>query len=191
MVAPIFSYAPPTLEELYPGFEDIISRGRTENTSDADILKDINFEIKDIRQTSPELSAEQIAEISAGCRTLSAAYKVARDKEWRLGRAYALAIMGALMNRDPMAKELARQHAMDANRKDDELRKSLKMTKEGELKLISKQPLKKSCRTVAGPDQVPSQVFLIDQPVVSTFVLDLPLESIASVHNVQARVALK
>ena len=191
LVAPIFSYAPPTLEELYPGFEDIISQGRTENKSDADILKDINFEIKDIRQTSPELSAEQIAEISAGCRTLSAAYKVARDKEWRLGRAYALAIMGALMNRDPMAKELARQHAMDANRKDDELRKSLKMTKEGELKLISKQPLKKSCRTVAGPDQVPSQVFLIDQPMVSTFVLDLPLESIASIHNVQARVALK
>ena len=94
------------------------------------------------------------------------------------------------MNRDPMVRELARQHAEDANRKDDELGKSLQTTMERELKLISKQPLKKPCRAAAGLNQVPSQVFLIDQPVASTFVLDLPLESIASIHNVQARVAL-
>ena len=45
LAAPIFPYAPPTLEELYLGFEYIISRGRTGNKSDSDILKDINFEI--------------------------------------------------------------------------------------------------------------------------------------------------
>lgn len=191
VIVPFFSYAPPTFDELYPGFRDVISEGRTGNKSDAEILKDINSEIEDIRRTSPTLSAEQIAEFSAGCRSLSAAYKNASEKQRLLGQAHALAIMGALMRRDPIARELATQHAEDANRKDRELLKSLQTTKERELKLISKQPLKKPCRTAAGPDQVPSQVFLIDQPVFSTFVLELPIKSIASIHNVQARVVLK
>lgn len=191
LAAPIFSYAPPTLEELYPGFEDIITQGHAENKSDSDILEDINFEIKIIRQTSPELSTEQMAEISSGCRTLSAAYKAARDEERVLGRVGALKMMGALMNRDPIARELALQREEDAARKNDELRKSLKTTKERELKLISKQPLKKPCQGTSGPEQVPSQVFLIDQPAISTFVQELPLESIESIHNVQARVAVK
>ena len=90
LVAPIFSYALPTIEELYPGFEDIISQGRTENKFDSDILEDINSEIKGIRHTGPELSAEQIAEISAGCCTLSDAYKAARAKIHFLARAHAL-----------------------------------------------------------------------------------------------------
>ena len=192
LAAPIFSYAPPPLKELYLGFENIISRGRTKNKSDSDILKDIISEIEDIRRTSPKLSAEQIAEISAGCRTLSDAYKAARDEEWQLAHAYALALLGAFsMNRDPIARELGRQHAMDSIRKDNERSESLKKVKERELSLLSKQPLKKPCRRVAGPEQVPSQVFLIDQPVVTTFSIDLPLESIASIHNVQARVISK
>ncbi|NOT22789.1 MAG: hypothetical protein HOP22_08685 [Nitrospiraceae bacterium] len=108
LVAPFFSYALPTLEELYPGFEDIISKGRTKNESDSDILKYINFEIEHIRQASPELSAEQLAEFSAGCRIFSDAYKAARDEERRLERAQIgamIGMMGALMNRDSMASE--------------------------------------------------------------------------------------
>lgn len=189
--APIFSYAPPAIEERYPGFNDIISRGRTENRSDADILKDINSELEDIKRTAPELSSKQIDEISAGCRTLSDAYKAARDKTEHLSHGHALAIMGALMNRDALASELARQRAMDDIRRDDELRKSLQATKARELKLISKQPLKKPCGVRTASDQVPSQVFLIVQPVVSTFVLEQPLEAIASINNVQARINLR
>lgn len=191
LTVPILSYAPPTLEELYPGFKDVISEGRTENESDSDILKDINSEIEDIRQTSPALSDGQIAEISAGCRLLSDAYKAAREKQRHLGRAGAAALMGALMNRDPIARELAQDRAWDSIHKNNELSKSWQRTKEMELKLISKQLLRKPCRAADEPEQVPSQVFLIDQPVVSTIVLELPLEAIASIHNVQARVALK
>jgi hypothetical protein len=156
-----------------------------------DILKDINSEIEDIRQTSPALSAEQISEISAGCRVLPDAYKAALEKQRLLGRAGAAALMGALMNRDPIARELAMDRAWDSIYKNNEQSKSWQRTKEMELKLISKQPLKKPCRAAAGPEQIPSQVFLIDQPVASAIVLELPLEAIASIHNVQARVALK
>ena len=95
------------------------------------------------------------------------------------------------MNRDPIARELAKKHAWDSIHKTENQSKSWQTTKEMELILLSRQPPKKPCRATAGPEQVPSQVFLIDQPMVSTFVLDLPLESIASIHNVQARVALK
>ena len=190
LVAPIFSYAAPTLEERYRGFEHIVSQGRTENKSDADILKDINFEIEYIKRTSPELSAEQIAEISSGCRTLSDAYKAARDEEGNLARAYTAALLGAFINRDPIARELALQHAEDRYN-NNERSESLKKIKKRELSLLSKQPLKKPCRPTTGLEQVPSQVFLIDQPVVTTFAIDLPLESIASIHNVQARVISK
>jgi len=190
-VAPVFSYAFPTLEELYPGFEDIISQGRTENTSDADILKDINSEIEDIRRTSPTLSTEQIAEISAGCRPLSTAYKTARENQRQLGRAGAAALMGALMNRDPIARELATKHAWDSIHKTENQSKSWQTTKEMELILLSKQPPKKPCQRTSGLEQMPSQVFLIDQPAISTIALELPLESVASIHNVRARVTLK
>jgi uncharacterized protein (DUF2461 family) len=99
--------------------------------------------------------------------------------------------MGAVMNRDPIASELARQHLMDTISKHGERFHSLKKIKKRELKLLSEQPLKKACRAAAGPEQVPSQVFLIDQPVTTTFVVDLPLESIASIRSVQARVIQK
>jgi len=191
VIVPFFSYAPPTLEELYPGFKDVISEGRTGNKSDSDILKDINSEIEDIRRTSSALTTEQITEISAGCRPLSVAYKAAREKQQHLGRAGAAALMGALMIRDPIARELAKQRAWDSIHENEDQSKSWQTTKETELKLISKQPLKKPCRAGARPDQLPSQVFLLDQPVVSTFVLELPLESIASINTVQARVVLK
>lgn len=191
LIAPIFSYAPPALEKLYGGFEDIISRGRTENKSDADILTGINTEIEDIKQTSPDLSADQIAEISAGCRTLSDAYKHARDEERRLSHALTATIMGAFMNSDPIARELARQHAMDTIRKDNERRDSLREIKKRELKLLSKRPLKKPCQSAPGLEQAHPQVFLIDHAATTTFVVDLPLQSIASIHSVQARVILE
>ena len=95
------------------------------------------------------------------------------------------------MKRDPIARELAIQHADDRVDKNRERSESLKKIRKRELSLLSKQPLKKPCRPTTGLEQMPSQVFLIDQPVVTTFAIDLPLESIASIHNVQARVTSK
>lgn len=96
--------------------------------------------------------------------------------------------MGALMNRDPIARELATQRAWDSIHKNDDQRESLKKIKKRELSLLAKQPLKKFCRPTTVPEQMPSQVFLIDQPVITTFSIDLPLESLSSIHSVRARI---
>jgi hypothetical protein len=182
---PLFATRPPTLEEQYPGFSDIITRHRDAGKSEADILRTIEAEKNGLAR---KLSPEQVGEVSAGCRILSEAYKDARMREDFLASS---AIFGALESRRGGGLGFSPGKFYDNLSKQEELSRPLKELQDRELDRIAKQPLQRPCVQDQDKD-VPSQVFLLDEEAVeAAFVLDLPLELIEAIQDFQARVTLK
>lgn len=187
-VVPIFPLALPTLEELFPGFEEDIRSGRAAKQSNSEILKNIDYERQHLGQ---KLSSELIEEISGGCRQLSKNYKRARKEEKSIQSGHTAQLMIGMMgltDRGPM-KGLILQQAQENIQKDGERLASLEKIQEEELDRLARQSLTKPC--ARAQDQPPSQVFLVGTPMLTTIVADVPLDSLALIQDVQARVALR